>query len=119
MLASQAGPQLTRSEAERRLRALLATAQLPAPEVNAQLHGFEVDFLWREQRLVVEFDGRQFHAHPSAFERDRRRDQVLLAAGYRVLRVTWRRLVDEPVALVVRIGPALSAGALAAGTLVG
>jgi very-short-patch-repair endonuclease len=119
VLASQAGPQLTRSEAERRLGALLATAQLPAPEVNAQLHGFEVDFLWREQRLVVEFDGRQFHARPSAFERDRRRDQVLLAAGYRVLRVTWRQLVDEPVALVVRIGQALSAGALAAGTLVG
>jgi very-short-patch-repair endonuclease len=114
LLEDEGGGTVTRSTAERRLRALLAAAQLPVPEVNAHLHGFEVDFLWRAQRLVVEFDGRQFHAHPAAFERDRRRDQVLLAAGYRVLRVTWRQLVDEPVALVVRIGQALAVGAAVA-----
>jgi very-short-patch-repair endonuclease len=112
VLEDEGGRTVTRSEGERRMRALLAAAQLPVPEVNARLHGFEVDFLWRAQRLVVEFDGRQFHAHPAAFERDRRRDQVLLAAGYRVLRVTWRQLEDEPVALAVRIGQALAAGAL-------
>jgi very-short-patch-repair endonuclease len=92
--------------------ALLAAAQLPVPEVNTHLHGFEVDFLWRAQRLVVEFDGRQFHGHEAAFERDRRRDQVLLAAGYRVLRVTWRQLLDEPLAVAVRIGQALAASVL-------
>jgi very-short-patch-repair endonuclease len=112
VLENEGGRMVTRSEGERRMRALLAAAQLPVPEVNAHLHGFEVDFLWRAQRLVVEFDGRQFHAHPAAFERDRRRDQVLLAAGYRVLRVTWRQLEDEPVALVVRIGQALATGTL-------
>ncbi len=117
VLEDEGGRTVTRSKAERLLRGLLATAQLPMPEVNARLLGFEVDFLWRAQRLVVEFDGRQFHAHPAAFERDRRRDQVLLAAGYRVLRVTWRQLMDEPVALAVRIGQALAAGALAAGAL--
>ncbi|MGB9186222.1 MAG: DUF559 domain-containing protein [Solirubrobacteraceae bacterium] len=110
VLENEGGRMVTRSEGERRMRALLAAAQLPVPEVNARLHGFEVDFLWRAQRLVVEFDGRQFHAHPAAFERDRRRDQVLLAAGFRVLRVTWRQLEEEPVALVVRIGQALAAG---------
>ncbi|MGH2870557.1 MAG: DUF559 domain-containing protein, partial [Solirubrobacteraceae bacterium] len=109
VLEDEGGHTVTRSQAERRLLALLATAQLPGPEVNVHLHGFEVDVLWRAQRLVVEFDGRQFHGHPAAFERDRRRDQVLLAAGYRVLRVTWRQLEDEPVALVVRIGQALAA----------
>jgi very-short-patch-repair endonuclease len=109
VLASPGGPQMTRSEAERRMLALFAAAQLPVPEVNAHLHGFEVDFLWRAQRLVVEFDGRQFHGHEGAFERDRRRDQVLVAAGYRVIRVTWRQLFDEPVAVAVRIGQALAA----------
>ena len=44
-----------------------------------------------------------------AFEGDRRRDQVLVAAGYRVLRVTWRQLFEEPVAVAVRIGQALAA----------
>ena len=63
VLASPGGPELTRSEAERRMLALLAAAQLPMPEVNAHLHGFEVDFLWRAQRLVVEVDGRRFHGH--------------------------------------------------------
>lgn len=109
-LSGEAGPKLTRSEAERRMLRLLAAAALPAPEVNVALNGLEVDFLWRSQRLVVEVDGHQFHGHRAAFERDRRRDQELLAAGYRVLRVTWRQLVDEPIALAVRIGQALAAG---------
>ena len=108
VLASDGGPTLTRSEAERRLHRLLAAAQLPPAEANARVAGCEVDFLWRAQLLVVEVDGRQFHAHPAAFERDRRRDQTMLAAGYRVLRVTWRQLVEEPIALAVRIGQALA-----------
>jgi very-short-patch-repair endonuclease len=36
----------------------------------------------------VEVDGYGVHGHRAAFERDRRRDQVLAAAGYTVLRVT-------------------------------
>lgn len=108
VLAAPGGSQVTRSKAERLMLALLAAAELPVPEVNARLQGLEVDFLWRAQRLVVEFDGRMFHGREGAYERDRRRDQVLLAAGYRVLRVTWRQLVDEPMALAVRIGQALT-----------
>lgn len=44
--------------------------------------------LWRPQRLVAELDGRTYHED---FERDRERDADLLAAGLRVVRVTWRR----------------------------
>ncbi len=54
------------------------------------------DFLWRGQRLVVETDGHAFHAGRQAFEDDRRRDQRLTVAGYRVLRVTERQLEREP-----------------------
>jgi very-short-patch-repair endonuclease len=66
-----------------------------------------VEFLWRAERLVLEVDGHRFHGHRRAFERDRRRDQALVASGYRVIRVTWRQLVDEPLALVARIAQAL------------
>lgn len=36
------------------------------------------------------------HGTPAAFQSDRRRDQVLMSAGYRVARVTWRQAIDEP-----------------------
>ena len=98
----------TRSEAERVLRALLAQAGLPKPETNVCLHGFRVDFLWRAHRLVIETDGYATHGHRAAFERDRARDQRLIAAGYRVLRVTWRQLEREPLAVIARIAQALA-----------
>lgn len=98
----------TRSDAERRLLSLLGRAQLPRPEVNVCLCGYEVDFLWRPAKLIVEVDGHAFHGHRTAFERDRRRDQVLAAAGYRVIRVTWRQLIEEPLAVAVRLGQALA-----------
>jgi very-short-patch-repair endonuclease len=102
------GSGLTRSEAERGLVGLIADAQLPRPELNARLHGYEVDFLWRTARLVVEVDGHQFHGHRTAFESDRKRDQTHAAAGYVVIRVTWRQLRDEPVATIARIAKALA-----------
>jgi hypothetical protein len=84
---------------------------LPRPVCNSTL-AFEerrlrVDFLWREQRLVVESDGFQTHATPIAFQRDRERDQLLLAAGYRVARVTWRQITDDAGAVADRIARAL------------
>ena len=56
----------------------------------------------------------RFTRHPRAFERDRKRDQILVAAGYRVIRVTWRQLTEEPMAVMVRIGQALAVTASAA-----
>jgi len=56
--------------------------------------------------LVVEVDGYTFHATRGAFERDRRRDAELQAAGCRVVRVTWRQIVDEPEALVASVAVA-------------
>lgn len=58
---------------------------------------------------MLEFDGRQAHGHPNAFERDRRFDQVMLANGRRPLRVTDRRLQNETMALVARTTQALRA----------
>ena len=66
--------------------------------MNAPAGDWEADFLWREHRLVVETDGYAFHSSRRAFERDRRKDQELQAAGYRVVRFTWRQIADEPEA---------------------
>ena len=73
---------------------LLRRAELPEPLTNVRLHGLEVDFYWPAAALVLEVDGHAFHGNRAAFERDRRRDQVLVAAGLRVIRVTWRQLTE-------------------------
>ena len=106
---SRAEPRLTRSEAERKLLDLIRAARLPHPETNVRVGRHEVDMLWRDQWLVVEVDGFAFHGPREAFERDRRRDAELQALGYRVIRITWRRLVEEPHAVVAIIAAALSA----------
>jgi len=45
----------------------------------------------------------EIHAIPSAFESDRARDAWLTARGYRVVRFTWRQLVDEPGMVVATL----------------
>jgi very-short-patch-repair endonuclease len=100
-------PSLTRSERERRLLKLINDAQLPKPLTNVPLHGYKADLYWPAYGLVVEFDGWQGHGHRHAFESNRKRDQVMVAAGLRVLRVTDRQLRNEPVALVARIAQSL------------
>jgi very-short-patch-repair endonuclease len=111
LLQRHEGPALTRSAAEVRMLALVRAAQLPPPEPNASVGRFEVDLLWRDHGLVVEVDGYAFHRGRAAFERDRARDAQLAAAGLRVVRVTWRQLIDEPEAVVARVAGALSSRA--------
>jgi hypothetical protein len=107
LLDAEAPPGLTRSEAERLMLTRCRQASLPAPVVGARPCGFPVDFMWPQARLVVEIDGLRFHGHRRAFENDRRRDQVLVAAGYRVIRITWRQLTQEPLAVIARLAQAL------------
>ncbi len=101
------GPELTRSEAERRLHALVRAAGLPAPRTNVRVGGHEVDLYWPGHNLVVEFDGWAYHSSRAAFERDRRRDADLQLAGQRVLRVTHRMLTRGRDALIARFAIAL------------
>ena len=108
ILGENGGPLLTRSEAEARFLALIRRGHLDMPRTNAPLHGFEVDFLWPQQRLVVEIDGRAFHRSRYMFEKDRQRDAVLVAAGFRVQRFTWRQLTRESEAVLVRVAQALA-----------
>lgn len=81
-----------------------AESARPRPEVNVALEVAdgvaEADFLWRKAGLVVEADSRRFHDTDSAFEHDRKREQCLQLAGWRVSRCTWRQLEREPRRIV-------------------
>ena len=82
----------TRSELEDQMLALWRRHRIPRPEVNVSLDRYEVDFLWRHERLIVEVDGWQAHGGHSAFEADRARDARLAVLGYEVVRLTWRQI---------------------------
>jgi hypothetical protein len=101
------------SELERTARALFAEAGLPPSEYEVDLGGAgwvgRVDCLWRAARLVVELDGRRYHEGRTAREDDRRRDNELMALGWRVLRFTWDDLRDRPHQVVAQIRAALAA----------
>lgn len=94
----------TRSDLERRFLRLCERGGIPRPLVNTRVGAYEVDFLWPDARLVVETDGRAFHGTRAAFERDRARDAQLMVAGYRVVRFTYRQVIEQPeaVAAVLR-----------------
>lgn len=94
---------ITDRELEERFLAFLDAHGFPRPLLNATLplrgRLLRPDCMWREERLIVELDGREVHATDRAFESDRRRDRELLAEGWRSSRVTWRQLRDEPAAI--------------------
>jgi very-short-patch-repair endonuclease len=75
------------------------------------MFGYVADFVWPEQRLIVEVDGYLFHSSRASFEHDRRRDQRFAAEGYVVIRITMRQLEQEPLAVIARIAQALAARA--------
>jgi hypothetical protein len=93
----------TASPLEDRFAAFCAAHHLPPPQTNVLVDGDEVDALWPAARLIVELDSWEFHAHRTAFETDRSRDTDHLLVGYRTIRVTHRRLSQEPDRLAAQI----------------
>lgn len=92
----------TENDFEEALLALTRAAGLPDPRAQFYIDPgdgeppIRADFAWPAQRVVVETDGRRTHRTSQAFETDRRRDQRLLAAGWKVIRTTWRQLKHCP-----------------------
>ncbi len=107
------GPAPTRSVLEDRTLAFLEAHGFPRPQVNVRLAVLggevEADFLYPEQRLVIETDGARFHDHSLARERDAKRQARIEAAGYRVLRLTWQQLTGDGLQTVTRLRAALRA----------
>jgi len=55
-----------------------------------------VDLAEPTSRVIVEADGRRWHATEQAMAQDRRRDRQAAANGWLVLRVMWEDIVDRP-----------------------
>jgi very-short-patch-repair endonuclease len=102
LLLDELHPQIkrTRSELERLFLRMCKQAGLPEPEVNPPLdvggRRLRPDFLWRDAGLIVETDSRRYHDTDSAFQLDRKREQRLQLAGWRVSRCTWEQVESEP-----------------------
>ena len=111
LLEAPVGTLVTRSKMERTLLGLIDQAGLPRPLVNHPLGPYQLDFYWPDARLAVEVDGYGAHSGRKAFEHDRLRDQRLAALGIITIRITWWQLELEPMAVMVRVGQALTARA--------
>ena len=73
-----------------------------------------VDVAYPAARLVVELDSRRWHDSRTAQESDRQRDNALVAAGWRVIRITWRQLLDDPTGVVSLLRQLLASRSAAA-----
>jgi very-short-patch-repair endonuclease len=97
-----------KSHLEDRFYAMLRAAELPLPDVNALVDGIEVDFVWRDRRLIVETDGWAAHGTTLRTRRDARRDRRLAARGWNTLRVTRADLEHHPYAVLARLAGTLA-----------
>ena len=86
----------TRSDAEAMFLFICEDHGISRPRVNEQVAGYEADFHWPAQRLVVEVDGYEFHEGRPAFRDDRRRGPAFRRAGYEVIRFDAEQVFDEP-----------------------
>jgi hypothetical protein len=103
---------LAESPMETRLRLLLVLASLPRPQAQVPLSDANGRFLGRadlfypKARLAIEFDGGH---HRHRLVEDNRRQNLLLNAGYALLRFTGADILGQPDLVVAQVGAALSA----------
>lgn len=104
------------SPMETRLRWLLFQAGLPRPQVQTNLHDSQGRFVGRadlyypQARLVIEFDG---SSHRERLVEDNRRQNLLVNAGFALLRFTSADLRERPDTVVAQVRRALTAAAAA------
>ncbi len=99
---------MTRSDLEALFFQLCLDQDFPRPQVNRYDNGRELDFRWPERRLAVETNGFWVHRTREAFESDHQRRLELEAAGWRVISLTWRQVVDQPNMIAAYLRPALA-----------
>lgn len=103
ILDIEGGPQRTRSKGERAMLRLLRKHGITGFEANGITHGYEVDFLWREEALCVELDGWDGHSSRIAFERDRLKWAKLQADGITVMPITGRQVKQDERGVISRL----------------
>lgn len=92
----------TWNENEELFLSITRSLGLPDPDTNQFIvlddggPAIRVDFVWRDRKVVVEADSRKWHSSRQRVEIDRQRDQRLTAAGWTVIRTTWRQMKNRP-----------------------
>ncbi|MTD15296.1 DUF559 domain-containing protein [Nakamurella sp. YIM 132087] len=101
------------AESERRCIRLLRQAGIKGWEVGREVtigaRRYVLDLAFVRERIAVEIDGLAWHTDPDRFQTDRRRQNELINAGWRVLRFTWYELVERPGTVLASIRTALDA----------
>ncbi len=97
----------TRSDLERDFLRLCRLHRLPRPEINVPIGPYLVDFLWKEEWLVVETDSYRYHRGEVAFQDDRARDLDLMRLGYGVVRLSEVQIDETPKDVAGVIGAEL------------
>lgn len=98
-----------RSPRESLLRVVLVLAGLPEPEVNARLFRSdgtylgEGDLVYREARVVLEYEGDEHRTNRDRFRYDIRRREAFEDAGWTVIRVTGDDLFPHRRELLNRV----------------
>ena len=75
-----------------------------------RIAGFYPDFVFLRKRLAIEIDGKH-HRQPEQIEKDRARDQILKAAGWRVLRIPAFYVYNDPKWVEMIVAKALTTAA--------
>jgi hypothetical protein len=99
----QPDPAFTRSRFEKDFRRRVRRAGIPAPSMNFNAHGCELDAYWPELRFAVELDLFETHGTRAAFERDHVRQEELKLLGIEMIRITRPRLQREPEAVMLSL----------------
>jgi very-short-patch-repair endonuclease len=97
---------LSDSDLEVLFRPLALAAGFLVPLTKHPVLGHETDFFFPDHDLIVETDGLRYHRTPAQQARAVRRDQVHVAAGFRVLRFThWQiaHAADEVTEVLRRV----------------
>ena len=93
---------------EMAMQRLVGRFDLPPVEFHPVIEGHEVDFRVIDTPVLLECDGWQYHGlDRDTFEHDRERDADLVAAGWVVLRFTYRSITTRPRATADRIRAAV------------
>ena len=95
LLEGEQGPRITRSEAELRALRLMRAHGLEPEESDVSIGPWRVDFLFRQELLIVEVDGYRYHSTPRRFIQDRRRLADLAARGLQVFPLSWSDITSD------------------------
>lgn len=93
----------TKSDSEVDFLSLWREKSSLSPAVNVLVAGHLVDFLWSEQKVIVETDSWSHHGDRPTFEDDHQRDVDLIAAGYEVHRTTYKMLQRNPAPFLANV----------------